>query len=103
MVILANGALFHITSPIGTIRGQPVPSTNRPGWSLIQVATGADGTPRFASMLPTGTFQLPTGTDGTYEQCLQRGNAYVFMPRANGEDQIVPAVFDLPDDRFNDK
>lgn len=103
MVLLANSPLFVAAPKTGTTRGKPVPSTNRPGWSLIQVATGADGTPRYASLLPTGVFQFPTGTDGTYEQCIQRGNAYVFMPRGNSEDQIVPAVFDLPDDRFNDK
>jgi hypothetical protein len=46
-------------------------------------------------MQPEGAWQAPSSGDGPYEQCLVRGQNLVFMPRHDGEDQVVPAVFDL--------
>ncbi len=108
MLLYANAALFHSVpvppnpylripvfpvGPTGTLRALGlVPSQNRPGWSLLLLQ---ENPPRYASMQPDGTWQAASPNDGPYEQCLVRGNNLIFTPRHAGEDQWVPAVFDV--------
>lgn len=91
MLLYGSSSLF--LSPKKWLRGIAlVKSDARPGWSRLQVQ---EQPPLYASMTPGGTWQDPSPNDGPYEQCLQRGPNLVFMPRESGEDQVVPAVFDL--------
>ncbi len=91
MLLYANVSLFR--NPTKWLRATALVKSNaRPGWSLLQVQ---DSPPLYASMQPDGTFQVASGNDGPYEQCLVRAQNLVFQPRNPGEDQVVPAVFDL--------
>lgn len=90
MILYASSSLF--LSPKKWLRGTLVKSNARLGWSRIMVQ---ETPPLYATMLPDGTWGDSKDDDGTYQQCAIRGQNLVFIPRDNGEDQVVPAVFDL--------